>query len=534
MWNILSFIIVVLIILPNIEMFMNVFKTPNENWYHIKEYLLKDYVIESLVLVSASGFFTVLIGTSLSWIISVYDFPMRKFFKWAMILPLAVPPYIAAYTYSGMFSYTGVIQTTFRRFNINVNPMYFDIMSMKGAIFIFTVFLFPYVYMITRSFLEKQSSALIENARILGRSSFEIFWYVVLPISRGAIIGGVSIVILEILNDFGVVNYFGVQTFSTAIFKAWFGMGDMDSASRLAATLIILVLSLLILERFLRGRKKYSFTTTKIKPIALIKLKGIKAFMASFFCSVIFSLGFLIPTVQLFSWSLLTYEKILNIEFAKFMLSSVSTALITAFLIIIFALIVANYCRLNDNIVSKLYSKITVLGYSIPGAVVAVGVIVLFVTLDRKLSWFYNIIGITSSKLVLSTSIIMLIFAYVIRFLAVGYNSIEAGFDKVGTKFTEASRTLGFGMTKSFFKVDLPMIKDAVLGGFFLTFIEVLKELPLTLILRPFNFNTLATKAYEYANDEMIHEAAIASILIITISFLSIYFFYRMEEKEGK
>lgn len=513
---------------------MNIFKVPNENWYHIKQYLLKEYVVNSLILVSVTGFFTVLIGTSLSWIISIYDFPMRKFFKWAMIFPLAIPPYIAAYTYSGLFSYTGVMQATFRKLNISVNPRYFDIMSMKGVIFIFTVFLFPYVYMITRSFLEKQSSALIENARVLGRNSLEIFWYVVLPISRGAIIGGVSIVVLEILNDYGVVNYFGVQTFSTAIFKAWFGMGDIDSASRLASILIIMVLTLLILERFLRGRKKYSFTTTKIRPISRIKLKGIRAFAAFSFCSVIFSLGFLIPVTQLFSWSLLTYKKILNVEFVQFMFSSISSALITASLIIIFALIVANYCRLNDNLISKLYSKITVLGYSIPGAVIAIGVIVVFITLDRKLSWFYEIIGVTSSGLILSTSMAMLIFAYIIRFLAVGYNSIEAGFDKVGNKFSEASRTLGFGITKTFFKVDLPMIKGAVLGGFFLTFIEVLKELPLTLILRPFNFNTLATKAYEYANDEMIHEASVASIFIIIISILSIYFFYRMEDKEEK
>ncbi|MCY6482891.1 iron ABC transporter permease [Clostridium aestuarii] len=526
--------IVMMIILPNIQMFVNVFKEPNENWYHIKQYLLKGYVINSLKIVIITGSLTVLIGTILSWIISVYDFPLRKFFKWALILPLAIPPYIAAYTYNGMLSYTGIIQITLRNLNIKVNPKFFDIMSIEGAIFIFTIFLFPYVYMITRAFLEKQSASLIENGRVLGRSSLEIFWYVVLPILRGSIVGGVSIVILEILNDYGVVNYFGVQTFSTAIFKTWFGMGDIDSASRLASILIIVILTLLVLEKFLRGRRKYSFTTTKIRPISRTKLKGIKAFIASLFCFIIFTLGFLIPTIQLFSWSLLTYKKILRVEFIQFMFSSLSVALITAVLIVIFALIIANYCRLNDNAVSKIYSRITVLGYSIPGAVIAIGVIVAFVALDRKLQWLYKVIGVNSSSLVLSTSIVMLIFAYIIRFLAVGYNSVEAGFEKIGTKFSEASRTLGFGITKTFFKVDLPMIKGTVLSGFFLVFIEVLKELPLTLILRPFNFNTLATKAYEYANDEMIHEAAVASIVIILISFLAIYFFYKIGDKEEK
>ncbi|MFD3157074.1 ABC transporter permease [Haloimpatiens sp. FM7330] len=521
-----------LIIIPNIEIFLNVFKSPNENWVHIKQYLLRGYILNSFRLIFISGLLTVIIGIGLSWIICIYDFPMRNFFKWALVLPLSIPPYIAAYTYSNMLGYTGFIQITLRKLNISVNQNFFDIMSVNGAIFIFTVFLYPYVYMITKSFLEKQSSALIENARVLGRNSLEIFLYVVLPISRSAIIGGVSIVILEILNDYGVVNYFGVQTFSTAIFKTWFGMGDIDSASRLAFMLIAVVIILLMSEKLLRGRKKYSFTTTKIKPISKIKLKGIKAFGAFIFCFTTFSLGFLIPVIQILKWSLLTYKKVLNAEFIHLIISSLGTALITASFIIIFALIVANYCRLNDSIISKVYSKITILGYSIPGAVIAIGVIGIFVTLDRRLGWLYKISSSNSSSLVLTTSITMLIFAYIIRFLAVGYNSIESAFEKVGNRFSEASRTLGYGITKTFFKVDLPMIKGAVFSGFFLVLIEVLKELPLTFLLRPFNFNTLATKTYEYANDEMIHEASSVSILIIIISLIAIYFFYKIGDKE--
>lgn len=533
LWSILSFIFISFVLIPNINIFINLFNPINENWTHIKEFLLKDYIVNSLILVIFTGIFTVTIGTSLSWLISVYDFPMRNFFKWVMILPLAIPPYIAAYTYNGLLNYTGVIQSFLRNYlDIRVNQKYFDVMNIKGAIFIFTIFLFPYVYIITKSFLEKQSSSLIENARVLGRKPLDIFFSIVLPISRGAIIGGVSLVILEVLNDYGVVKYYGVPAFSTAIFKTWFSLGDIDSAIRLSAILMSFVFMILILEKILRGRKKYSFTTSKVKPINRIKLKGVKGILAFIYSFIIFSLSFLIPTLQLIHWATLTYKKILDSRFIEFVISSLSVALITSILIVTIAIIIANYNRINDNFISKLYSKITVVGYSIPGAVIAIGVIVFFISLDKSLYWLYKLINLNNGKLVLSTSIIMLLFAYVIRFLAIGYNSIEAGFDKVGTKFFEASRMLGHGITKTFFNVDFYMIKPAIISALLLVFVDILKELPLTLILRPFNFNTLATKSFEYANDEMIHEAAISSVIIILISTLAIYFFYKLGDKE--
>ncbi|MBF8982387.1 iron ABC transporter permease [Lutibacter sp. B2] len=534
-WGILSFIFIFLIVLPNLNIFINIFNEPNENWKHIKKYLLKEYIINSVTLITFTGLFTILIGTSLAWLVSVYDFPFRKFLKWGLILPLSIPPYIAAYTYNGLLNYTGVIQIFLRNsLNISVDQKYFHIMSMKGSIFIFTMFLFPYVYIITKSFLEKQSSALIENARVLGRNPLEIFIYVILPISRVAIIGGASLVILEVLNDYGVVKYFGVPTFSTAIFKTWFAMGDIDSAVRLSSILMMLVVCILIVEKFIRGRKKFSYTTSKISPISRIKLEGIKGKLAFTYSFLIFSIGFLIPTIQLIHWTTLTYRKILSAKFLTLMMNSVWIALISSILIVVIAMVIANYCRINDGLISKMYSKVTVAGYSIPGAVIAIGVIVCFINLDHRMYWFYKMINPNSAKLVLSTSIVMLIFAYVIRFLAIAYNSVESGFEKVGIKFFEASRTLGMGVTETFFKVDLKMIKPAVLSAFILVFVDVLKELPLTLILRPFNFNTLATKSFEYANDEMIHEASISSLIIIIISFISIYFFQKAGDKEDK
>jgi len=533
MWSILSVIFILLLILPTLNIFISLFGEPNDNWLHIKEHLLKDYIINTITLITFSGLFTVIIGTSLAWLVTVFRFPLRGFFKWALILPLAIPPYIAAFTYHGLLNYTGLIQTFLRNsLDIQVSQKYFNIMSTKGAIFIFTMVLFPYVYAIVKAFLEKQSADLLENARVLGRNSVEVFIRVVLPISRAAIIGGVSLVILEILNDYGLVNYFGITTFSVAIFRTWFGLGDLDSAVRLASILMFLVLGILVLEKIIRGRKKFSATSTKLRPISPIQLKGTKGMLAFGYCFVIFGFAFLIPTLQLVYWAFLTYKKILNYKFIEFLFNSILVAAVTAALIIVIALIIANYCRIKESFISKVYSKITILGYSIPGAVIAIAVIVFFINLDNSLHGVYSALSANSGKLVLTTSLAMLIFAYIIRFLAIGFNSIESGFEKVGKNFFEASRMLGMNVTKTFYKVDLKMIKPAIITGFILVFVDILKELPLTLILRPFNFHTLATKAYQYASDEMIHEAAISSLIIIFTSAVLIYFLNRVDKEE--
>jgi len=534
-WGILSFIFTLLVVLPCIFILLHLLDKPNENWYHIKNYLLKDYIIDTFKVVSFTGIFTMTIGITLAWLIAAYEFPFRKFFKWALILPLTIPPYIAAYTYNGIFNYTGIVQRFFREvIKITPDPKAFDIMSTKGAIFIFSAFLFPYVYMISRSFLEKQSAALIENARLLGRSSSSIFIRVILPISRGAIVGGTSLAILEVLNDFGVVSYFGVQTFTTAIFNAWFSMGDSSTAVKLASMLMFTVFLVLMSEKWMRGRKKYSYTTAKVRDIVPIKLKGIKAVGAFFYCLTILSIGFIIPLLQLISWSALTYKAILNIKLIGLTFNSIWLAAISAFFIIIISIVISNFCRMNSNWISKIFSKISILGYSIPGAVIAIGVILLMISIDRNMVWLYKAIDPNSKTLVLSTSIFMLTFAYIIRFLAIGYQSIESGFDKIGIRFFEASRTLGYGVTKSFFKVDLPMIKPALISGFALVFVDIVKELLLTLILRPFNFNTLATKTYEYAGDEKIHEAAIPALIIILVSMVVVYLLYEIGDKEKR
>lgn len=532
-WVAVSLIGAVVVLLPNLHILINLFHKGNENWQHIQRYLLKDTILNTLMLISGTALFSVIIGVALAWLVVAYDFPMKRFFRWALILPMAIAPYIGAYTYNGMLSYTGAIQTFLRNsFGVQIPPQYLSIMSIKGAIFIFTMFLYPYVYVITKAFLERQSSSLIENARLLGKNSFQIFIQVVLPISRAAIVGGVTLVILEVLNDYGVASYFGIRTFSTAIFQTWFGLYDIDSAIKLSAILMGGTLLLLLLEKNLRGRRNYGETTSKIRPISPKRLTGVKGGLALTLSILVFALGFFIPFIQLLAWSRLTYQKVLNASFLQLIWNTLFVAMIAAAIIILLAMIVGNYHRLRRTQLSSIVARIVSLGYSVPGAVISIGVIAFFISLDERLVGLYQWLGYGDRTLVLSLSLTMLIFAYVIRFTAIGLNAVEGGFEKSGKRYLEASRMLGYSITKSFFKIDLPMLKGAILSGAVLIFIDIIKELPLTLLLRPFNFETLATKTYQFASDERIHEAAIPALVIVGISMVSVYLYHHLGTKE--
>ncbi|MEX2104053.1 MAG: ABC transporter permease subunit, partial [Bacilli bacterium] len=378
----------------------------NENWQHIKEYMLTDYIFQSLTLVLFTGLFTVIIGVTLAWIVTAYEFPFKRFFRWAFILLLAIPPYIAAYTYSSMLSYTGIVQKTLRNhFGIQLDQAYFDIMSMKGAVFIFTMFLFPYVYVMTKTFLERQSAAYVENARLLGRNSFQIFFHVILPISRAAIIGGVSLVIFEVLNDYGVTSYFGITTFTTAIFQTWFGMYDIDSAMRLAALLMSGIIGLFIIERLLRSRQKFSSSTSKLRPLEPKRMKGLPALATSIFCFTIFAFSFLIPFVQLLAWAKLTYMDVWNEKFVQLMFNTLFVSIIATAIIIALSLVVANVCRIGQSPFTRVLAKLIGMGYSVPGAVISIGVLAVFIWLDQQLGGLYGWLGFGEKKLVLSLSI---------------------------------------------------------------------------------------------------------------------------------
>lgn len=532
-WAVLSTIFIAIVLIPNVLIGVHFFTETNENWAHIQQYLLKNYIYSTTVIALFTALAAMLIGTSLAWLVTVYRFPLRDFLRWGLILPLAIPPYIGAYAYHGLLNYTGIIQSTLRNsFDIYIHPQYLNIMNIPGAVFIFTLFLFPYVYTITKSFYENQSASVIENARLLRGNSKTIFFRVALPISRTAIVGGVVLVVLEVLNDYGVAHYFGIQTFSTAIFRTWHGMRDLDSALKLAGALMLFVIVVLVLERLLRGSKRYEYATAQVRPVQPIPLQGGRKWLVFAYCFGVFIVAFIVPLLQLAQWLLLTYRNIWSGEFFTLVYNSVTVAAVASLIIVVIALVIANFTRLNRGWTAKIFSRATTLGYSVPGAAIAIAVLTLFMIIDGQAARIAAALGLDGG-IVLRTTLMMLVFAYMIRFLAVGFNTIESGFEKVGSSFTEASRALGWSTVQSFFKVDLPMLKGTVFSAFILVFVDILKELPLTLFLQPFNFSTLATQAYRYANDEMVQEAALASLLIILISAMCIYFFHKVLESSS-
>ncbi|XID95581.1 ABC transporter permease [Paenibacillaceae bacterium WGS1546] len=515
------------ILLPILYVLSTLLHAPTENWARVKQYLFVDYALGSLQLVAYAGFLATALGVTLAWVVGRYSFPLRSFFRWALVLPLALPPYIAAYTYRAMTGYTGFFQSTLRNeINLTVPPRVFEVVSLRGAVFVLTLTLFPYVYMLMRNYLERQSAVYLDNAALLGHGGLSQFFRVMLPLARPAIVAGAMLIVFEIVSDYGVASYFGVQTLSTAIFQTWFGMYDVDSAMRLAAWLMLAVIALFSLERYLRRNRQFSGPVSG-QARSLKRLKGKAAAGATLYCGSVFFLAFALPVAQLGVWTTWTFRKVWQADFLDLIRSTFTGAAYATAAIIVLALLAARTThRLKSGFASVL-SRMMTAGYAVPGAIVAIGVLGVFALLDHRLSGFYVRLGYHEGALVLSMSLGMLLTGYVIRFFSMGYNALESGYEKLPNAYLEASRLLGRGSLQTFVRVELPLLRGSLLAGCMLAFVEIVKELPLTLLLRPFNFDTLATRTYRYAIDERIYEAAPPSLLLVLISLSSVWILNR-------
>ncbi len=534
-WTLSLLVLALLIGLPIYTLIFKLFdgSSSGEVWSHLVSTVLSNYIINSVGLVVVVSLLTLLMGVSSAWIVSVCDIPMRKQFEWILILPLAIPTYIAAYTYAGIFDYTGPIQT-FLRDNGWIGIQYIDIMNFWGISVVMSLVLFPYVYVVARSSFINQSATLLEASRILGSSSFKTFFKVAFPISRPAIIGGLSLVVMEVLNDYGAVKYYGINTFTTGIFRAWFSLGDPAAAINLSGLLMLFIFLLISAERWQGGKNLLDEGGHTSRNLKRYKLSGWKKILAWSVCFLPLFLGFIAPVFQLILWSYQTIHKILNPDFISLMLNSFGLALLASILCVGLSLIILYAVRLNPSPFFRLLSKLVSLGYSIPGAVIAIGVMIPMLGFDKFLieSWF-NMFD-TKIGLILSGTLFALTFAYVVRFLTVSINPIDAAFKKNSNTMDEAAHSLGAGSLKTLWKVNLPLIKSALISGGILVFVDILKELPLTLILRPFNFHTLATKAYELASDEMIAESATPALIIILIGVIPIIVLNRLMKTPSK
>lgn len=518
----LTGLIVVILLSPILLLALRTWGLETDNWEHLWNYLLGEAVITTLWLAFLSVFGAGVIGVLGAWLVSCYDFPFRRTFEWMFMLPIAIPPYIAAYVYAGTLSYTGSLQATARSFGLLIPQNWLDIMSLPGASFIFIITLYPYVYIIVKAFLKQHSAQFIENAQVMGYGSFGILMKIIFPLIRIPLMGALILVLMETVSDYGVVKYYGLQTISTLIFKAWFGLRDLGLAGRLSLGLLMGILIILSSEEWIRGRRGYSMGSGKSGVITLIKLHLKGSILALGFLSTVIIIAFVIPVGQMIFWAALAWENVDIVGILKVFKNTVIMSVLAAMIILLLSILIGHRTRFMDNRVSVIINRLTQVGYSVPGAIIAVGTLILFVSLDGLLYPMYQFFNPETKKLILTSSLVMLLFAYIVRYLAIGYNSVQAGFTKIGNRFREASTVLGYSTGETLLKVEMPMLRRSLMAGFILVFIDVLKELPLTLLLRPFNYDSLATMVYVYAGDERIHEASIPSLAIVGISLIAV------------
>ncbi|MCK5896226.1 MAG: iron ABC transporter permease [Cocleimonas sp.] len=523
-WSFPIVVIALLMTLPILVIASFVLQSTNDNWQHLVDTLLNEYILNSIILMLGVSVGVLSMGIITAWLTSMCDFPARRLFSWALLLPLAIPAYIIAYTYTGLFDFAGPVQTQLRDWTgWGYRDYWFpEIRSMQGAILMLSLVLYPYVYMMARAAFLEQSLCVLEVSRTLGNSVFRSFFQVALPLARPAIITGLTLALMETLADFGTVKYFGINTFTTGIYRTWFGMGDSTTAAQLSTLLLVFVFSLIMLERWSRRRAKFHHTSNKYTAIKRFKLKKSHALLAFTACFLPVFFGFLLPAGQLLTWAITTSEETIDSDFFILVGNSLLLAAITAVVAVAIALLLSYGKRLLKSNIVDGSVRVASMGYAVPGTVIAVGVLIPFAWLDTSIdNWMRTTFNI-STGLLLSGTLVALIFAYTVRFLSVSVQAIDAGLGKIKHSMDDAGRSLGLSPFKVLREIHLPLMKGTVLTALLLVFVDVLKELPATLILRPFNFNTLAVKAYEMAADERLVDAGAPALMIVLVGILPI------------
>ena len=520
---IVGLIVAALAALPVASVGLNLFVGgTSATWAHLSATVLPEYIANSVWLCLGVGVGVALVGVTTAWLTAMHDFPGRRVFEWALVLPLAVPAYVMAYVYTDFLQFVGPVQTFLRdTFGWAHGDYWFpDIRTLPGAMLMFVCVLYPYVYLLARTAFLERASGMLEAARTLGLGPWRAFFAVSLPLARPAIVAGVALALMETLADYGTVAYFAVNSFTTGIYRAWFSLGDRVAAAQLAAMLLAFVLFLLTMERISRGRARYHNTTGRNRPMAGARLKGLAASLAVLACLLPLLLGFLLPAGLLLKMALTEGDAQFGERFLTLSRNSFVLAGVTAAIGVLLALLLAYGARLSRTTLASGLNRLVGLGYAVPGAVIAVGVLIPVTRLDnwlagQWLAWFGHNPG-----LLLTGGIAALIYAYLVRFLAVALHTVESSLGKITPSMDDAARSLGLGQGETLQRVHAPMLRGSLLTAGLLVFVDVMKELPATLVMRPFNFDTLATQAYTLASDERLAEASTAALAIVVVGLL--------------
>lgn len=502
---------------------------------NLADTVLPGYVANSALLVLWVGLGVAIIGTGTAWLVSACQFPGRRAFEWLLILPLAVPAYVMAYAYTEFLSHPGAVQTLLREVTgWGPRDYWFPrIRTLEGAAVMFVFVLYPYVYLLARTAFLTQSRVAFEAARVLGRGPFVAFWRVALPMARPAIVIGIALALMETLADYGTVAHFAVPTFTTGIYRSWFSIGDRVAAAQLAGALLTFVFVLIWIERVQRGKARYQ-TARSTQPLQRFHLTGWKSAGAIVFCTVPLIIGFLLPIALLIELAIDGGHALFGPRYLGFVRNSFILASLAALLTVVIALALPSVQRLAKAPILTHVIRFAAMGYAIPGSIIAVGILIPMAGFDNWLDGLMREHFDISTGLLLTGTIIGLLFAYIVRFLAVALAPVEAAFERITPRMDDAARVLGARKSRVFTAIHAPLLRSGILVGALIVFVDVMKELPATLILRPFNFETLATQAFRLASDERLAEAATPSLVIVAVGLLPVYLLSRQIRRLGR
>ena len=527
---ILAVVLACLLALPVIVVVANVFVPTQGTWAHLASTVLPDYVRSSLLLMCGVAVGVIVGGVSTAWLTVMCRFPGRSLFEWALLLPMAVPAYVMAYAYTDFLQFSGPVQTWLREMTgWSVREYWFpEVRSLGGAVVMLSLVLYPYVYLLARSAFLEQSDSMLEVARVCGYGPWRTFLHVALPLARPGIVAGTALALMETLADFGTVAYFGIQTFTTGIFRAWFSLGDPVAAGQLSAVLLAFVFLVLFVERVTRARARFHTTSHRKRLRNVYHLRGVPAAVAVLMCVTPLVLGFLLPSAILLKLALAGTDVGLGPRYVRLTINTVLLGAITAMLAVALALLVAYAGRSPRANLVRAANRIAGMGYAVPGAVIAVGVLIPVTRLDHMLAGWIEALTGTSPGLIFTGSIAALVYAYLVRFFAVSLSAVEAGLTKITPNMDSAARSLGLGPAATLVRVHAPLLRRSALTAALLVFVDVMKELPATFVMRPFNFDTLAVQAYNFASDERLAEAAAPALTIVAAGLLPLLVLSRM------
>ncbi len=521
-WFLSSFLISLIVIIPILTVFSSFFDNTTNYFEILKKTFLFEYTFNSIILLISVLTLTFLIGTGSAYLVSFYEFPLSNFFKWALILSFAVPPYIYAYSLTAFFENYGtaftILKNLFGEANYNKHIPKFD--GMLGSILSLSFSLFGYVYILTRASFLYQSQNLIDLGKNLGFSNFETFYSVILPSARPAIVAGLSLVAMETLAEFGAVDFFSINTLTTGIYNSWIAFDDLAFANQLSFFLLMFIFALFFLENLSRKKAKYHFNSRGgFKQKKKLKLSKNKSFFAFLFCFIIFFLSFLFPLSQMLYWTIKFPENLTDLNVSNLFLNTLYLVILSSSILIIFSLI-SNYGnRVSKNKILNFLSTLSISGYAIPGVILAIAFITFIVWMDENI---IQSIGFLSIKKIFIGSILGLVIVYFIRFYSLAFNGIKSGYEKINIYVDESAYLLGYSKRKTFMNIHVPFLRNSLLFVSILVSLEIIRELPIALILRPFNFETFATTAYISASEDLLEAAAVPSLFLIIIAAIFI------------